>query len=68
MSVLEIFEMSPVELIDYLIRKGWMQEQIANEVDSTQPTICRIRNGIHKSPRYCLVERLRQLVLRLEEL
>lgn len=68
MSVLEILGMGPADLIDYLTSKGWAQEKIALEVGVTQPTICRIRKGDHKQPRHTLVDSLRQLVLRIEEL
>ena len=68
MNVFDIYEMTPIALIEYLMRKGWTQEQIAHEVDATQPTICRIWKGKHKQPRHGIVDRLRNRVMGLEEL
>jgi len=57
----------PDELICTLIRAGWSQEQIAGATDVSQPTICRIYSGRHKDPRYSVVEKLRRLVLNLDD-
>lgn len=61
------FTQKPDELVCTLIRAGWSQEQIAAATDVSQPTICRIYSGKHKDPRYSVVEKLRQLVLNLDE-
>lgn len=58
----------PDELVCVLVRAGWSQEQIADATGVSQPTICRIYSGRHKDPRYSVVEKLRQLVLELDEL
>ena len=68
MSVFEIINMSPVDLIDYLTRKGWSQERIALDAGVSQPTISRVRDGKHKRPRHTLVDRLREIVLVLEDM
>lgn len=57
----------PDELVRTLIRAGWSQEAIASSIDATQPTVSRILSGRHKDPRYSVVEKLRQLVLNLDE-
>lgn len=57
----------PDELISVLVRAGWTQEQIALAADVSQPTVCRIYSGAHKDPRYSVVEKLRRLVLSLDE-
>ena len=62
------FTQKPDELVCTLIRAGWSQEEIAAATDVSQPTICRIYSGRHKDPRYSVVEKLRQLVLKLDEL
>lgn len=63
-----VLEMTPQELVEYLASKNWRQEQIALEIDLSQPTISRVMKGAYKRPSFVLVDRLRQLVLRLEEL
>jgi len=57
----------PDELVRSLIRAGWSQEAIASAIDATQPTVSRILSGRHKDPRYSVVEKLRHLVLNLDE-
>ncbi|BBE09807.1 MAG: helix-turn-helix protein [Glomeribacter sp. 1016415] len=59
---------TPSELVVLLVRAGWSQEEIANETESTQATISRILHGMHKDPKYSLVVKLRNAVLKLEEL
>ena len=61
------YTQKPDELVLTLIRAGWSQEAIASSIDVSQPTICRIYSGKHKDPRYSVVEKLRQLVLNLDE-
>lgn len=61
------YTQKPDELVCTLIRAGWSQEQIAEATDVSQPTICRIYSGKHKDPRYTVVEKLRHLVLNLDE-
>lgn len=61
------YTQKPVDLVHTLIRAGWSQEAIADATDVSQPTICRIYSGRHKDPRYSVVEKLRQLVLNLDE-
>lgn len=61
------FTQKPDELICTLIRAGWTQGQIADASDTTQPTICRIYSGNHKNTSYTIVDKLRQLVINLDE-
>lgn len=56
----------PDELICTLIRAGWTQDRIAENVGTTQPTIHRIFSR-KRDPRYSVVEKLRDLVLTLED-
>lgn len=62
------YTQKPDELVCSLIRAGWSQGEIADAIDATQPTVSRILSGRHKDPRYSVVEKLRQLVLKLDEL
>jgi predicted transcriptional regulator len=62
-----IYSQSPDELVRALVRTGWSQYDIANAVDVAQPTISRILSGRHKDPRWRVVEKLRRLVLELDE-
>lgn len=62
------YELEPEELIRTLIRAAWSQEEIAEAIEVTQPTICRILSGKHKDPRYSIVKKLRALVLKLTDL
>ncbi|MHA6905461.1 transcriptional regulator [Ralstonia syzygii subsp. celebesensis] len=57
----------PDELVRTLIRAGWSQSNIAATIDVSQPTISRILSTQHKDPRASVVEKLRQLVLNLDE-
>ena len=61
------YTQKPDELVCSLIRAGWSQGEIADAIDATQPTVSRILSGRHKDPRYSVVEKLRQLVLNLDE-
>ena len=61
------YTQGPEQLILTLIRANWTQEQIADAAGVSQPTICRIYSGRHKDPRYSVVEKLRRLVLNLDE-
>lgn len=61
------YTQKPDELVCTLIRAGWSQCEIADAIDATQPTVSRILSGRHKDPRYSVVEKLRQLVLNLDE-
>ena len=61
------YTQKPDELVRTLIRAGWSQGEIADAIDATQPTVSRILSGRHKDPRYSVVEKLRQLVLNLDE-
>ncbi len=61
------YTQKPDELVCALIRAGWSQGDIANAIDATQPTVSRILSGRHKDPRYSVVEKLRRLVLNLDE-
>ena len=61
------YTQKPDELVCTLIRAGWSQGEIADAIDATQPTVSRILSGRHKDPRYSVVEKLRQLVLNLDE-
>lgn len=63
----KVFTLKPDELICTLIRAGWTQEQIASAADVSQPAICRIYSGKRSDPRYSVVEKLRQLVINLDE-
>ena len=63
----EIDAMSPDRLVVYLVRRDWRQEQIAHEIETSQATICRIHSGKYKTIRYAVIERLRELVKRLQE-
>lgn len=67
MTTQEVYALSPEKLLHLLIANRWSQERIALEVETTQATISRIWSGKHKHPRHSTVDRLRQLVLRLEE-
>lgn len=62
-----VFLQKPDELVRNLIRSGWSQEAIAESLEVTQPTVSRILSGKHKDPRYSVVEKLRQLVLSVDE-
>lgn len=62
-----VLQQKPDELIRNLIRAGWSQEEVAASLEVTQPTVSRILSGKHKDPRYSVVEKLRNLVLGLEE-
>lgn len=62
-----VYAKTPRELILTLVRADWTQEQIAHTIEVSQPTICRIYSGKHKDPRYSVVEKLRHLVLSLDE-
>lgn len=61
------YTQKPDELVRTLIRAGWSQGEIADAIDATQPTVSRILSGRHKDPRYSVVEKLRHLVLNLDE-
>lgn len=61
------YTQKPDELVCTLVRAGWSQGEIAEAIDATQPTVSRILSGRHKDPRYSVVEKLRQLVLNLDE-
>jgi transcriptional regulator with XRE-family HTH domain len=61
------YTQKPDELVCTLIRAGWSQGDIADAIDATQPTVSRILSGRHKDPRYSVVEKLRHLVLNLDE-
>ena len=58
---------SPEQLVRTLIRHRWSQESIAERIGATQPTVSRILSGRHRNPSYRVVERLRELVLALED-
>jgi len=66
-SVPPAYTQKPDQLIVSLLRAKWSQEAIADAVGISQPTVSRILSGAHKDPRYSVVERLRQLVLNLDE-
>lgn len=66
-SVPAAYTQKPDELIRTLRRAGWSQDQIAGATDVSQPTICRIYSGLNKNPSYSFVEKLRHLVLNLDE-
>ena len=57
----------PDELVLALIRAGWSQEAIADSINTTQATVSRILSKRHLDPRYSVVEKLRQLVLTLDD-
>jgi len=61
------YSMAPMDMVKTLIKSGWTQPAIADAVGTSQPTVCRILSGKHKDPRYSVVEKLRQLVLELDE-
>ena len=61
------YTQKPDELICALIRAGWTQEQIAGAAEVSQATICRIYNGSQPEPRYTVVDRLRRLVVDLDQ-
>ncbi len=63
----KVFTQAPDELICTLIKAGWTQGQIADASDTTQSTICRIYNSSHKNTSYTIVDKLRQLVINLDE-
>lgn len=62
-----VYTQTPSQLICTLIKAGWTQEKIGLAVEVSQATICRIYSGHHKDPRYSVVEKLRHLVLSLDE-
>lgn len=64
----EVFSQSPAELILTLRRANWTQEAIADVTESTQATICRILSGESKDPKYSVVRRLQETVLRMHEM
>lgn len=64
----EVFNQTPADLILTLRRAHWSQEDIANAADTTQATICRILSGVHRDPKYSVVRRLQETVLRLHEM
>ena len=68
MTVSPVYTQNPDQLVSTLQQAGWSQEEIAAAVGVSQPTICRILNGQHRDPRYSVVQRLRKLVLDLNEL
>lgn len=61
------YTQTPDELVHALVRAGWTQEQIALAAEISQPTVCRIYNRSNRDPRYSVVEKLRRLVLSLDE-
>jgi transcriptional regulator with XRE-family HTH domain len=61
------YTQNPEQLIRTLLRAGWSQESIADSIGATQPTVSRILSGVHKDPRYSVVENLRRLVLTLDD-
>lgn len=67
MTIPPAYLQKPDELVRTLIRAGWSQEAIASSIGVTQPTVSRILSGRHKDPRYSVVEKLRQLVLDLDD-
>lgn len=62
------YTLKPDALVRTLLKAGWSQDAIAHEVEATQPTISRILSGRHADPRYSVVEKLRELVVKLDEL
>lgn len=60
-------KMKPDELVRALLRAKWAQDDIAAAVEVSQATISRMLSGRHKSPRYEVVDKLRELVLKLDE-
>lgn len=67
-TFLQLYSKKPDELVRTILRAGWSQEQVAASVDVTQATISRILSGQHKDPRYSVVEKLRELAVKLLEL
>lgn len=67
MTTESIYSKTPLQLVKTLIDSGWTQPTIAESVGTSQSTICRILSGTHKDPRYSVVEKLRHLVLNLDE-
>lgn len=67
-SIADAYRLPPSELVLILVRLGWTQEQIALEAGTGQATICHILSGKRKHPRYTTVVKLRDLVLRLNDL
>lgn len=67
-AILDLYAKKPDELVRTILRAGWSQEQVAASVDVTQATISRILSGQHKDPRYSVVEKLRELAVKLLEL
>lgn len=67
-AILELYAKKPDELVRTILRAGWSQEQVATSVNVTQATISRILSGQHKDPRYSVVEKLRELAIKLLEL
>jgi len=65
-TIPKAYTQAPDELICTLIRAGWSQEKIAAAAETTQPTIHRIYAG-KRDPRYSVVEKLRRLVLNLDD-
>jgi transcriptional regulator with XRE-family HTH domain len=59
---------TPTEIILALLDRGWTQDAIAKAVGTTQPTICRIAQGRHSNPSFRLVDALRGLEARLDDL
>lgn len=51
----------PSALVQALLQDGLSQQEIAEAVGTTQPTISRIGAGEHKDPRSSVVDGLRKL-------
>ena len=67
MPLPDIFTKKPDALVRTLMKSGWSQEDIAENVGTTQATISRIVSGLHKDPRYTLVDKIRALVIDLDD-
>ena len=67
-SLPRAYTLKPDALVRSLLKAGWSQESIAHEINSTQATVSRIFSGKHQDPRYSVVERLRELVMKVDEL
>ena len=68
MNSLQIYKLTPTEMVRAMVNLGWSQEEIANSVGSSQPTISRLLSDEHHNVRYQIVERLRELLTSCNEL
>jgi transcriptional regulator with XRE-family HTH domain len=54
--------MTPQDMIKTLTMVGWRQKQIAQRTGTSQGTISRIANGVHKDCQHALAMRIEALL------